>query len=413
MSSPASQVISHDLKVVSLVGVGHFCSHFYFLVLPPLFPVLKEAFGVSYTALGFALTVMAVTAAIIQAPMGFLVDRYGGRGLLISGLLLSGVGIAGIGFAPNFNVVLALMVLLGIGDSVVHPADYAILNKAVDSSRMGRAFSVHTFTGQLGFAAGPLTILWLSELFGWRQALVATGLGGMTIALIMLLYRHLLVEPQEPDSAFRQNPADGTLVGVKLLLTLPILMGFAFYGAISLTSGGMSSFGISALRLQYDVSLAEAGVAVSTYLLVAPVGALVGGWLADRNTNHDLLIAGCFGVLTVTAVAVGSLDLSWQTVIILFAVTGFFVGAVNPARDMLIRSMIPRGQTGKVFGFVTSGLSFGGMIGPLLYGWLLDNWSPNTVFLAIAVFSLGTIVMVFLTARVNAEQVRTIKVGAD
>ena len=403
MSSPSTRVVSHDLKVVSLVGLGHFCNHFYYLVLPPLFPVLKDAFGVSYTALGFALMVMAVSAALVQVPMGFLVDRYGGRGLLIAGLMLSGLGIIGVGFAPDFGSVLALMVLLGIGDSVVHPADYAILNKTVDPKYMGRAFSVHTFTGQLGFAAAPAVILVLSSTIGWRNALVVTGLCGIVIALVMFLNRHLLLEPEEPEAG-PVSDSDRTLGGLGLLLSLPILMGFAFYASVSLTGGGMSSFGISALHLQFDVSLAEAGVAVSTYLFVAPAGALIGGWLADRSSNHDVLIAVCFGVLALTAFAVATLDLSWQTVIILFAVTGFFVGAVNPARDMLIRSMIPRGQTGKVFGFVTIGLNVGSMIGPLLFGWLLDNSSPNAVFFAIAVFSLGTIAMVFFTARITTAK---------
>lgn len=402
MSRHTTRLISHDVKVVSLVGLGHFCSHFYYLVLPPLFPVLKTFFDVSYTALGFALMVMAVTAAIVQAPMGFLVDRFGGRMLLISGLLISGVAIAGIGFAPNFAVVLALMVVLGIGDSVVHPADYAILNHTVDASRMGRAFSVHTFTGQLGFAAAPAAILALSSVIGWQKALVVAGVFGISIALVMLVNRHLLVEPAHSSDHPSSVVVMGTLGGIRLLVTLPILMGFAFYASVSLTSGGMTSFGISALTLQFGVSLAEAGVAVSAYLLVAPVGALIGGWLADKYANHDMLIAVCFGVLALGAFAVGSLDLSWQTVTVVFAVTGFFVGAVNPARDMLIRSMIPPGQTGKVFGFVTSGLNVGGMIGPLLYGWLLDNVAPNAVFLAIAAFSLATIAMVLLTARVSS-----------
>lgn len=402
MSSPSTQVVRHDLKVVSLVGLGHFCNHFYYLCLPPLFPVLKEAFGVSYTALGFALMIVAVSAAVVQIPMGFLVDRHGGRGLLIAGLILSGLGIIGIGYAPNFATVLVLMVLLGIGDSVVHPADYAILNRTVDSKYMGRAFSVHTFTGQLGFAAAPVTILLLSSAIGWQKALVVTGLGGIVIALVMLLNRHLLLEPEDPEAGPDPHPG-GTLGGVKLLLSVPILVGFAFYASVSLTGGGISSFGISALHLQFDVPLAEAGAAVSTYLFVAPAGALIGGWLADRSSNHDVVIAVCFGVLALASLAVATLDLSWPTVIGLLAVSGFFIGAVNPARDMLIRSMIPRGQTGKVFGFVTIGLNVGGMIGPLLFGWLLDNSSPNAVFLAVAVFSVGTIAMVFLTARLTTK----------
>ena len=263
---------------------------------------------------------------------------------------------------------------------------------------MGRAFSVHTFTGQLGFAAAPVTILLLSSAIGWQKALVVTGLGGIVIALVMLLNRHLLLEPEDPEVGPDPHPS-GTLRGVKLLLSVPILVGFAFYASVSLTGGGISSFGISALHLQFDVPLAEAGAAVSTYLFVAPAGALIGGWLADRSSNHDVVIAVCFGVLALAALAVATLDLSWPTVIGLLAVSGFFIGAVNPARDMLIRSMIPRGQTGKVFGFVTIGLNVGGMIGPLLFGWLLDNSAPNAVFLAVAVFSVGTIAMVFLTAR--------------
>ena len=108
-----------DRKVVGLVGVGHFASHFYFLVLPPLFPVLTEVFAVSYTQLGFALSVMAVTSAVVQTPVGFLVDRYGARPFLAAGLVLSGLCIIGVGVFATYEALLLLMVLFrhrGLGD---------------------------------------------------------------------------------------------------------------------------------------------------------------------------------------------------------------------------------------------------------------------------------------------------------
>ena len=168
-----------DLKVVGLVGMGHFASHFYFLVLPPLFPVLSEAFGVSYTRLGFALSVMAVTSAVVQTPVGFLVDRHGARPFLVAGLVLSGLSIVGVGVFGTYEALLVLMVLFGLGDSVIHP--FRLRDPQQDESTpgaWGRAFSVHTFAGHLGFAAAPVTVIALSEWFGWRGALLACGAGG-------------------------------------------------------------------------------------------------------------------------------------------------------------------------------------------------------------------------------------------
>ena len=148
----------HDLRVVSLIGTAHFFSHFYILALPPLFPLLRDVYEVSYTALGLALAVLNGVTALTQAPVGFLVDRYGWRtALLVLALFSLATGL--IGLFPSYPMLLALMVLAGLGNSVFHPADYAILSSAVDQRRMGRAFSIHTFGGHAGFALAPPMIV--------------------------------------------------------------------------------------------------------------------------------------------------------------------------------------------------------------------------------------------------------------
>ena len=389
-----------DRKVVGLVGLGHFASHFYFLVLPPLFPVLTEAFGVSYTQLGFALSVMAVTSAVVQTPVGFLVDRYGARPFLAAGLVLSGLCIIGVGVFATYEALLLLMVLFGLGDSVIHPSDYAILNKTVDPRRMGRAFSVHTFAGHLGFAAAPVTVIALSEWIGWRGALAACGAGGVALGAVMYMNGHLL--GGDGRSAIG-DPGRSVSGGIALLLSTPMLVGFVFYAAIAVTGAGMTGFGITALHLHFDLPLAEAGAAVSAYLFAAPVGVMLSGWMSDRTSRHHTFVVVCFGVLAAAALAIAIATPRLAVVVGLFAIAGFFVGAVNPARDMLIRSMVTVAETGKAFGFVTIGLSAGAVVAPLLYGWILDHSEPIAIFWAIGAMALVTIVVVTATARVQSR----------
>ena len=391
-----------DLKVVGLVGVGHFASHFYFLVLPPLFPILSEVFGVSYTRLGFALAVMGVTSALVQTPVGFLVDRYGARRFLIAGLVASGLSLIGVGLLATYEALLVLMLLFGIGDSVIHPADYAILNKRVDPRRMGRAFSVHTLAGHLGFAAAPVTVIALAGALGWRGALIVCGAGGVALAGVMYAKRHLLGEPGE-GGGVAAAPRRSLSGGVALLLSAPMLVGFVFYAAIAMTGAGMTGFGISALHLHFDLPLADAGAAVSAYLFAAPAGVLLAGFVTDRIARHHTFVVLCFGVLAAAAFLIAAAAPPLGMMIALFAAAGFFVGAVGPARDMLIRSMVSVRETGKAFGFVTIGLSAGSVAAPLLYGWILDHAEPIDIFWAIGALALCTIGVVAATARVQSQ----------
>src|ERR1700687_3550532 len=83
-----------DLRLIASISAAHFVSHFYMLVLPPLFVFVRADYGVSYTELGLALTVLNVVSAVLQTPAGFLVDRIQARLVLIAGLLIGALGYA-------------------------------------------------------------------------------------------------------------------------------------------------------------------------------------------------------------------------------------------------------------------------------------------------------------------------------
>jgi FSR family fosmidomycin resistance protein-like MFS transporter len=387
----------HDLKVMSLIGIGHFFSHFYILLLPPLFPLLKGEFGVGYVELGFAIALLNGITALTQAPVGFLVDRFGARGILIAGLALFSLSIGLVGVWPSYPVLLLLMVLAGLGNSVFHPADYAILSAAVDTRRMGRAFSIHTFGGYAGFAAAPPVIVALAAAFGWRLALLLAGIAGLMVSAVMLANSGVL--RADTDAVRPQTASSGAAPGWRLLLSPPILTALLFFVMLAFSLGGYTSFSVAALEALYHVDLAAAAVPLTVYLTASTLGVLLGGWIADRTRQHHRVVAGCFLLVALFSAAVSLLEPPILLVSLLFAGAGLFSGVVAPSRDMMVRAVTPPGSSGKVFGFVTTGFSIGGIAGPLLFGLVLDLGDPGNLFWTIAGLSLLTLVLVLAGGR--------------
>jgi FSR family fosmidomycin resistance protein-like MFS transporter len=385
-----------DAKVMSLIGTGHFVSHFYILLLPPLFPLLKDEFGVGFVGLGFALAVLNTVTALTQAPVGFLVDRFGARLILIAGLALFSLAIGLIGLWPGYPVLVLLMVVAGLGNSVFHPADYAILSAAIDSRRMGRAFAIHTFGGYAGFALAPPVIVGLTAAFGWRPALLLCGVAGLIIATLMLANSAVL---RAGDAGRRRPAGDAPSPGWRLLLSGPIVIALLFFMMLAISQGGYMSFSVAALEELYRVDLAAATVPLTSYLVASAFGVLVGGWIADRTQQHHHVVGACFLLVALFAGAVPVFLPPVAIVAVLFALAGFFAGAVAPSRDMMVRAVTPAGSSGKVFGFVTTGFNIGGVLGPLLFGLVLDYGTPRHLFWAIAALSLLTLVVVYANAR--------------
>src|SRR5262245_29526953 len=179
MSTITAPERGSDYRILGVIGIGHCVSHVYYLVLPPLFVPLREAFNVSYAELGMVLAVMSLASAVLQVPIGFMVDRLGARLMLSVGFLVVSLATALMGLATSFWQLVALSFVAGAGNAVFHPTDYAILNSSISPARMGRAFSLHTFTGQMGSAAAPIVTIALAEMFGWRAALLILGLAGL------------------------------------------------------------------------------------------------------------------------------------------------------------------------------------------------------------------------------------------
>lgn len=394
----AASSLRRDIRVMTLISGAHSFSHFYQLVLPPLFPLLKAEFDVSYTALGLLTGLLYVASGIAQPAAGFFVDRYGARPVLLVGFALFAGAIAAAGLVPVFWMLLPIAVVAGIGNSVFHPADFAILNASVHPSRLGRAYGIHGILGNLGWAAAPVASLSLAALFGWRVALVTLGCLGLAAVVYLAAQRDGMVDHRQRNAEKGKQPT--TLAeDVRLLMAPAILLSFGFFALTSMAIVAVQTFVPPALSNFHQVPLSLAAASLTTFMLGAVVGTLGGGVLADRTRRRELVLAVGLTLFSIFFLMLTIPDLPHVLILPLFAVTGALLGSTMPSRDMLIRESTSLGAAGKVYGFVYSGLDLGAAIMPPVAGWLLDRGEPRLIFVAVATVVALSIVLVLLIRR--------------
>jgi FSR family fosmidomycin resistance protein-like MFS transporter len=383
-------------KLIAGVCIAHFVSHYYMMLLAPLFVFIKDEYGVTYTELSLALAAFGVVSSVMQTPVGFFVDRFGARLNLIGGLLLGSAAVAAAGLVDSFWVFIAMFAVMGLANTVYHPADYALLSERVTPQRVPQVFSFHTCSGMIGSAVAPGTLLFMQSLVGWRGAFVCAAALGIIAALILALQgepppRHRTTHVSRPRS---DDPSSAAADGWRLLLSPPILLNLVFFVLLAMVGGGLNQFLVVGLGALYGTPPALANTALTGLLIMSAIGVLVGGALATRTTHHTLVTAGGLLVTGAVSTLIGFVDPGALLLVLIVSLSGFASGMTMPSRDMIVRSVTPPGSFGKVFGFVTTGFHIGGMVAPLIFAQLLDHGHPRAVFLYIAACAIVAIATV-------------------
>lgn len=385
-----------DAKVMGLIGLAHSISHFSQLLLAPLFPWLKVEFGVSYAELGFLLTIFFVVSCAVQAMSGFWVDRHGPRPVLFGGLFLVGVAAVGYASSTSYTMLALFSVVAGIGNGVFHPVDYTVLNRKIDKTRLGHAYSVHGITGSLGWALAPALLVPLTLAFSWRVALLCAAGLVFLVLLVLWLQREEIAVPPVPAGAAGSAAAEGSFDFLKIPAVWKCFaFFFLFAGALSI----VQSFGPQAAKELHGVPAHLAALCLTVYMVCSAGGMLLGGFLAADPDRCERVVGVALGVAASIALVLALASLPGLLVPVLFGAMGLAAGVASPSRDMLVKRATPVNSTGRVYGVVYGGLDVGQAVVPLFIGALMDQGAYRSVLLALAALQTA---LIFTAFRVGA-----------
>jgi MFS transporter, FSR family, fosmidomycin resistance protein len=390
--------LRQDAKVIGLIGLAHSISHFSQLLLAPLFPWLKDEFGVSYAELGFLLTIFFVTSCIVQALSGFWVDRVGPRPVLFVGLALVGTSALGFATSTSYAWLAVFSVLAGTGNGVFHPVDYTVLNRKIGKARLGHAYSVHGLTGSLGWALAPALLVPLTLAYSWRTALVCAALLAFAVLAVLWLQREQIDVPPMPAPAAGSPTAEGSYAFLKIPAVWMCFGFFFFYaGALSI----IQSFAPQAAKELHGVPAHLAAMCLTIYMVCSAGGMLVGGFLASQPERCERVVACAFGLAACMALVLGYTQLPALAVPLLFGAMGLMSGVAGPSRDLLVKRATPAHATGRVYGVVYAGLDIGQAVVPLFIGSLMDHGAFSSVWGVLAGLLAVLIVNAFNVGRLR------------
>ncbi|MDH3241978.1 MAG: MFS transporter [Alphaproteobacteria bacterium] len=386
-------------RILALIGTGHAVSNFYALCLPPLIPFFKAEFDVSYAALGAMLSLRSFMSGIMQVPMGIAVDKLGAKPVLVAGSVLMGASFGLIAVAPGYWSTVALLACLGAGMATLRPSNYAIINASIPRPWLGRAFGFNVFSAHAGRAVAPAAIIFLASLWDWRMALLIAGGTGIAITIgLITQWRHV----RDDTKVERKGPGPSIAAQARMFASRGIVLFFAFYALTSFSMQGVLSFTVVAMTELGRAPLGAASGALTGYLIASALGVLAGGYLADKTSRHEMMAVTALLLSAGFLLALGTVSMPVVVIVAVMSTVGMCQGAMRPARDMLLRAILPREIFGRAIGLVSTGAAIGGTLSPVIFGWILDLGHPEWVFYILGV----TIVLMAATVVAPKERIR-------
>ena len=399
-----------DVRVVGLISLAHGSSHFFHLILPPMFPWLKTEFGFNYAELGLLMTIFFVVSCIVQAASGFLVDRIGARPVLFAGVAL--LILAALIYSQSNGYAMLMMgaVIAGCGNGIFHPVDYTLINHKISPPNLPYAYSIHGVTGYLGWAAAPAFMVGVASLTDWRTAFFSAAVLEMLILLTLWIGRARLVDDvqarrEESQSSHAENNPGAAPLSTFGFLKLPVvwLCWIFFFFSMAATTG-LQSFAPTALFEIYEIAVSSGNYYLTLMSMGGAGGMLLGGYLATKLKVPERIITICFTVNIVMGLLMATGLVPVELIVIAFIVIGLGLGIAAPSRDLMIRSATPSGSSGRVYGIVYSGIDLGAALSPLIFGIFLDVGLPKLLFIGVALLQLMIILTGFRVASITSAK---------
>ncbi len=287
-AAPATQAGPDEMDVsmrrrvggVATLASGHAINDSYSFVLQALLPAIIPALGLTLGMAGTLVSVYQVTSSLVQPLVGHLADRGNLRWPAFVGIAMSAVAAGSLGRAPDYSVLLGLLVMGGVGTAIFHPVSAAIAGSLAPARARGRWLGMYVTAGNFGLALGPLMLAPLLGSGGPANTWPIM-LPGLLVALLVAL-----LAPRPKVSGRRAPPLRVTLRRHRRLLWSLLLV----VGVRAWSSTAMATF-IPLLSRSRGLSLAEAAQILTVYLVAGAIGGLAAGFAADRWGRDRVLVA--------------------------------------------------------------------------------------------------------------------------
>jgi len=383
-----------DVRVIGLISLAHGSSHFFHLILPAMFPWLKDAFALSYAELGLLMSIFFVVSCIVQASSGFLVDRIGARPVLFAGVGLLALAALTYSQSNGYAMLVLGAVIAGCGNGIFHPVDYTLINHKISPPNLPYAYSMHGVTGYLGWAAAPAFMVGIAEISDWRIAFLSASCLEALVLLVLWLNRSRLIDNvqerrADSDADAQASANSGQANSAFAFLKLPaVWLCWMFFFFSMASTSSLQSFAPSALLNIYGVAISAGSYFITLLALGSAVGILFGGYLTAKLKTPEKIVSSCLTLTILMCLLLASGFVPVNIIPILFCAMGFGYGVLAPSRDLLVKQVTPQGVSGRVYGIVYSGIDLGAAVGPFIFGFFMDAGLPKALFIGIALFQL-------------------------
>jgi len=377
-SAPA---VPATFKEVWLISLGHGLTHWYPATFYLLLPIIGKELGLSYAEIGFIMTVQHAAGAIANIPGGALVDAIGYKGRLMAiSLFWIGFPYLLMAFTHSYWMLLACMVLIGVGNNLWHPAALTALGQRFPN-RKGLAMSLHGMGGNFGEALAPLIIGLMLASFTWRNVVIINLVPGLVMAVLLLAYLGSM--NLDHDAARKRSGEKWTLTGY--LAQLKMLFSDRALVLISLCAmfrtsaqSALLTFLPLYLTNKMDYTSAGVGVALFTLQACAFASAPLAGHVSDRYGRKSVLIGGMMMTAVLIVAMAMAQDSFW--VIVLVALLGFFMYASRPVIQAWSLEAAPAAMAGTVVGILFGVQALGAAVSPWASGMIADAHGLSAAF---------------------------------
>jgi FSR family fosmidomycin resistance protein-like MFS transporter len=375
-STADPRATSATFAVILSLSFCHLLNDMMQSLVPAIFPVLKDSYGLSFAQVGVISLAFQVTASMFQPAVGFWTDKHPQPFSLAIGMASTLVGLLLMSQAVSYGFILLAAGLIGLGSAVFHPEASRVARLA-SGGRFGLAQSLFQIGGNGGTACGPLLAAFIVVPKGQGSIMWFSLVALLGMVVLFVIGRWYAAQRAAGAVAGKKRTALSTALpltrrqtGVAVAALIVLLFSKNVYSA------SMGSYYTFYLIEQFALPVQSAQLLLFVYLAAVVVGTLLGGMVGDRVGRLPVMWFSILGALPFT-LALPYLPLGWTvmfSILIAMIMASAFSAILVYAQDLL------PGRVGMVAG-IFYGFSFGlGGLGAAALGALADVTSIGTVY---------------------------------